>query len=1091
VDQFSRVEQVFLAALDKAVPAERTAYLDQVCADNAKLRQHLERLLAAHRRARDTLVNAPSSPKENAPADGLNRKSARGTQENSGARIGPYRLLHLLGEGGMGTVYLAEQDEPVKRRVALKIIKAGMDSAKVIARFEQERQALAMMDHPNIAKVLDAGTTETGRLFFVMELVKGIPITRYCDQEHLSPRQRLELFLPVCQAVQHAHQKGIIHRDLKPSNVLVALYDGKAVPKVIDFGVAKATHHKLTDRTMFTEAGSIVGTLEYMAPEQAELNNLDIDTRADIYSLGVLLYELLTGSTPFTAAQLRGAAYDEMLRMIREVEPPKPSVKLSSSHELPAIAASRKLEPRRLTSLVSGELDWIVMKALDKDRGRRYETANALAMDLRRYLADEPVLASPPSASYRLKKFLRRNKASVATLVAIMIVLTAGVIGTTWGLLQAREAKRLAQAEATKSEAARARARAALDEVSSEAMETLLSQQPVLTDRHKAFLRRALELFSELAEDTGTDPESQADIARALVRMGNIRTSLGELTEAERAYTRAAQIFTSLVQEFPKQTAYAGDLARLHDAFGKLLHRIAKRAEAEERFRMGRELLEKLHKLHPESAEHQADLAKACSNLANALADRAERDEAEAGYRRAIDLLQTVATTDDREVRSRLANAHYNLAILLNEMGRDDESVTEYRTAIQVHQALVRDFPQWHDYVRRLSNCLINLSHLLAQTEAEEEAEQLLLRGLEIQEKLTRDFPSIPEYKKYLARTLSTLASFYADQDKSEQARATYQRTVQVRQRLVETYPEFPDYLRDLGSIYNNFAFFEFRSGNLAAAVDKFRQALKIQEPLVHKHSTIPEYRKELGNTYGNLGVVLLRQEDFAEAEQAFRKVLEHNEVLMEQLPGEPEYLLRKGGDEGNIAEALAAQGKKEEALDWLDRSLAHMREAADELPRGNARASTWLFNTTSNRATLLEQLGRFDEAIRDWDAVLELATAEQQSRVRLKRALSLAQSGEPEEAVAEVNTVMNDSGPDSAHPLLAARIFARAASASPTAKDEYATRSLDLLRSARQSGAFDSDEELKSLKEDPHLEPLRSRLDFQAWLKELELNRQ
>ena len=913
MDQFSRVEQVFLAALDKAVPAERTAYLDQVCKDNAKLRQHLERLLAAHRRAHDTLVNAPSPPQQELAAVGPALDSANGTQESSGMRIGPYRLLHVLGEGGMGTVYLAEQDEPVKRRVALKIIKAGMDSAKVFARFEQERQALAMMDHPNIAKVLDAGTTETGRPFFVMELVKGIPITRYCDQEHLSPQQRLELFLPVCQAVQHAHQKGIIHRDLKPSNVLVALYDGKAVPKVIDFGVAKATHQKLTDRTMFTEAGSIVGTLEYMAPEQAELNNLDIDTRADIYSLGVLLYELLAGSTPFTAEQLRGAAYDEMLRMIREVEPPKPSVKLSSSHELPAIAASRKLEPRRLTSLVSGELDWIVMKALDKDRSRRYETANALAMDLRRYLADEPVLASPPSASYRLRKFLRRNKAAVAALVVIMLALTAGVIGTTWGLLQADKAKWLAEAEATKSEAARARTRAALDEVSSEAVETLLAQQPELTDRHKAFLRRALELYSELADDSGTDPESQADIARALVRMGNIRTSLGELTEAEQAYTRAAEMLTSLVREFPEQSVYASDLAKLQDAFGRLLHRLAKRTEAEKRFRLGMELLEQLHQRHPESAEHQADLAKACSNLANTLADRAEREEAEAGYRRAIDLLKTVSTTDEREVRSRLANAHYNLAILLNEMGREDESVAEYRTATQVHQALVRDFPQQHDYVRRLSSCLINLSHLLAQKDAGEEAEQLLLCGLEIQENLIRDYPSIPEYKKYLARTLSTLASFYANQEKPEQARAIYQRTVRVRQQLVEAYPEFPDYLRDLGSVFNNFAFFEFQSGDLAAAVDKFRQALKIQEPLVRENSTIPEYRKELGNTYGNLGVVLLRQEEFAEAEQAFRKVLKHNEALVKQLPGEPEFLLRQGADEGNIAEALASQGKKQE----------------------------------------------------------------------------------------------------------------------------------------------------------------------------------
>ena len=335
-------------------------------------------------------------------------------RETPGTQIGPYKLLQELGEGGMGTVFLAEQQHPVERRVALKIIKAGMDSRQVLARFEAEEQALAMMDHQNIAKVFDAGVTPTGRPYFVMELVKGIPITQYCDHEHLNPRERLELFIPVCQAVQHAHQKGIIHRDLKPSNVIVALYDGKPVPKVIDFGVAKATGARLTERTMFTEVGQIVGTLEYMAPEQAELNNLDIDTRADIYSLGVLLYELLTGSPPFTARELRSAAFDEMLRIIREVEPPKPSTRLSSSEALPTIAANRKLEPQRLTKLVSGEIDWIVMKCLEKERTRRYETATGLALDIKRYLHEEPVAAGPPSRRYRLRKFARKHRVALA-----------------------------------------------------------------------------------------------------------------------------------------------------------------------------------------------------------------------------------------------------------------------------------------------------------------------------------------------------------------------------------------------------------------------------------------------------------------------------------------------------------------------------------------------------------------------------------------------------------------------------------------------------------------------------------------------------
>jgi tetratricopeptide (TPR) repeat protein len=356
--------------------------------------------------------------------------------------IGPYKLLQAIGEGGMGTVFMAEQAQPVQRKVALKIIKPGMDTRQVIARFEAERQALALMDHPNIAKVLDAGTTEGGRPYFVMELVKGVPMTRYCDEHRLTPKQRLELFVPVCQAVQHAHQKGVIHRDLKPSNVLVAEYDDQPVAKVIDFGVAKATGPKLTERTLFTEFGQVVGTLEYMSPEQAKLNALDIDTRSDIYALGVLLYELLTGTTPFDKKRLHQAAFDEMLRIIREEEPPKPSTRLSTTAELPSIAANRGLEPKKLSRLVRGELDWIVMKALDKDRNRRYETANGLARDLERYLEDEPVQACPPSAAYRLRKFLRRNKRALATatLMSVMVLALATVLGWTARDRAARQA---------------------------------------------------------------------------------------------------------------------------------------------------------------------------------------------------------------------------------------------------------------------------------------------------------------------------------------------------------------------------------------------------------------------------------------------------------------------------------------------------------------------------------------------------------------------------------------------------------------------------------------------------------------------------
>src|SRR5262249_28023749 len=335
-------------------------------------------------------------PEANPPAGALPALS--GTDQPGVVLARRYRLVEAIGEGGMGTVWMGQQTEPGKRPVAGKLLKAGMDSKQIIARFDVERQALAPMDHPNIAKVLDAGTATDGRPFFVMELVKGMPLTRYCDEARLTPRERLELFVPVCQAVQHAHQKGVIHRDLKPSNVLVALYDGKPVPKVIDFGVAKATGGKLTDRTMFTEFGAVVGTLEYMAPEQAEANQLDVDTRADVYSLGVLLYELLTGSTPFDRKRLRAAALLAVLRSIREEEPPGRSTRLGGSAGLPSVAALRRTEPHKLSRLVHGDLDWIVMKALEKDRGRRYETSTGFALDVQRYLADEPVAAGPPSA---------------------------------------------------------------------------------------------------------------------------------------------------------------------------------------------------------------------------------------------------------------------------------------------------------------------------------------------------------------------------------------------------------------------------------------------------------------------------------------------------------------------------------------------------------------------------------------------------------------------------------------------------------------------------------------------------------------------
>ncbi len=436
------VKAVFDRALEIEAAAEREAYLDQAGADAPQLRQQVEALLKAYEDAGSflekpapdlgaTMNSQPGQPGDNAGADALATKSAnpRSAREEPGRVIGPYKLLQQIGEGGMGTVWMAEQIRPVQRKVALKVIKPGMDSRQVIARFEAERQALALMDHINIARVLDAGATESGRPYFVMELIHGVPITKYCDDNRLTPRERLELFVPVCQAIQHAHQKGIIHRDVKPSNVMVTLYDGTPVPKVIDFGVAKATEQKLTERTLFTQYGTLVGTVEYMSPEQAEMSALGVDTRSDIYSLGVLLYELLTGSTPLTHKRLKETAHGEILRMIREEEPPKPSTRLSDSGAaLASISAQRHMESAKLTKLVRGELDWIVMKTLEKDRNRRYETANGVADDVQRYLNDEPVQACPPSGWYRFRKFARRNKGAFATASALALVMLLAVV---------------------------------------------------------------------------------------------------------------------------------------------------------------------------------------------------------------------------------------------------------------------------------------------------------------------------------------------------------------------------------------------------------------------------------------------------------------------------------------------------------------------------------------------------------------------------------------------------------------------------------------------------------------------------------------
>jgi eukaryotic-like serine/threonine-protein kinase len=452
-DEIKQEEMIFHEAVKLTDSVQRDRFLDEACAGNAAVRAGVEKLLAAHE-VSEQFFDADGSALTWTVKNLQTSTSAGDSNENpiaellvdepSGTRIGRYKILQKIGEGGCGVVYMAEQREPVRRRVALKIIKPGMDTKNVIARFEAERQALALMDHPSIARVLDAGATVNGRPYFVMELVYGVKITEFCNQNHLDTRQRLELFIQICHAIQHAHQKGIIHRDLKPSNVMVTLLDGDPVPKIIDFGIAKATEEQLTDKTLFTIYGHFIGTPAYISPEQAEMSGLDIDTRSDIYSLGVLLYELLTGRTPFDGNKLLRSGLDEMRRTLREKEPQRPSTIITTLQgtELNMTAEHRHVEPLKLISLLRGDLDWIVMKALEKDRRRRYETANGLAMDIQRYLNNEPVVARPPSRLYRLEKLVHRNKVVFAAGASVAMALIIGLSVSTWMFFKEREAER-------------------------------------------------------------------------------------------------------------------------------------------------------------------------------------------------------------------------------------------------------------------------------------------------------------------------------------------------------------------------------------------------------------------------------------------------------------------------------------------------------------------------------------------------------------------------------------------------------------------------------------------------------------------------
>ncbi|MBI3860326.1 MAG: protein kinase, partial [Planctomycetia bacterium] len=670
-----RISDIFDAALQKGSEAERAAFLEGACGSNADMRGRVETLLRAHDAAGGFLQSTVA---------------VEPPHEGPGTVIGRYKLLQQIGEGGFGVVYMAEQLEPVRRKVALKIIKLGMDTKQVVARFESERQALALMDHPHIARVFDAGSTDSGRPYFVMELVKGIAITEYADKNGLAMRDRLELFITVCQAVQHAHQKGIIHRDIKPSNVLVTLHDGKPVTKVIDFGIAKATSMRLTEKTIFTEFRQIVGTPQYMSPEQAEMSGLDVDTRCDIYSLGVLLYELLTATTPIEAEWLKTAGYGEVQRIIREEDPPPPSLRVSTMHEqLETVARNRRVEARGLSRVFRGDLDWIVMKSLEKDRTRRYATAGDLAADVERYLHNQPVEASPPSALYRLQKFVRRNRTGVTAGLIVAAALLAGLGLATTGFV-----------------------RASLEAGKSQAIAEFLEDIVVAVNPHEAagqqldveqVVRRARELF-------GND---HATVAAALDNLAMRAQHTGDVSSAERLYRESSRIWMMYGAKTPSLAltlGHLGSLLRLKgddtgaeaalresltisagypdsrqlafcETRAELATLLQRNGHLDEAAKLVRESL-RVYRMQPKV--HEFQVAKSLEQLAQILVSQNRNDEAEQALVEGLELYRRLVPPDSPSA------AYYNFAVghWLRQNGRLEKAEPYLREAVRAYRRM-------------------------------------------------------------------------------------------------------------------------------------------------------------------------------------------------------------------------------------------------------------------------------------------------------------------------------------------------------------------------------------------------------------------
>ena len=732
-----------------------------------------------------------------------------------------YRLLELIGQGGMGTVWVARQTEPVKRVVALKLIRAGMDSQSMLNRFNMERQALAMMDHPNIAKVFDGGISSKGRPYFVMELVKGLPINEYCDQARLTTRERLELLIPVCEAIHHAHQKGIIHRDIKPNNVIVGLYGDKPIPKVIDFGVAKSIE-ALHDGSYVTHFGMIVGTPEYMSPEQATLNNQDIDTRSDIYSLGALLYDLLAGAPPFSKKELQQAGILEVLKAIREREPLRPSQKLSTDQRRATIAVARRCEPASLIKQLQGDLDWIIMKSMEKDRARRYGSAQDLARDITRFLRNDPIEARPPSRSYRIQKFIVRHLGQVILATCFVAILMAATLFSSLQWQRAVEAQRAEQvqlrnaererlaAQNARSEAVVQRDRAVqslgmareiLDAMTSGLGENFLMQQTEITPEQSAFLRQVSDYYERMSSPEANDEGSDFESIVAIHRVGRIQAFLGRVDEATTKYRASLEKLTSFCQHFPEHRESRLKLAGLRGDLAAQLNRSGEREQARQLLRVA------IRDLESNTEQFPNDYAFALQ----------------------------------------LAAKNYGLSLLYRDDGDHPSFAKMARLALQAHQKLSVDFPEEQKHLRLLGENGIALAEHLLHHGQVEEGTLILETSLTTLERVANQEHSLPSERLTLGWGLQTAGFLHFDLQDFERAKRSFARSERVLRLITHQFPGRVDGALLLANTYYGSGQVELRERQWDRALEYLGQAKDVLQRVYEIYPAFPDVRFECG----------------------------------------------------------------------------------------------------------------------------------------------------------------------------------------------------------------------------------------------------